>query len=70
MTQTVNQPTWRPTNKLMVAALVGPAAGEIWRNVMMDIYPGLAGPAMVALIAALAAFGAGYVVKDRPNVAT
>lgn len=68
MAQTVNQPTWRPTNKLMVAALVTPAATEVWRTVMTDIYPALAGDAMCALIGGIAGLAAGYVVRDRPNV--
>ncbi len=65
---TVNQPSARPTNKLMVAALAGPAASEVWRSVMTDLIPHLAGPEMCGLIGACAAFGVGYVVRDRPNV--
>ena len=65
---TVKQPTARPTNKLMVAAAVGPAAAEVWAAVMVNAYPALAGPAMQALVGAFAALVGGYLIKDRPNV--
>lgn len=65
---TVNQPTWRPTNKLMWAAAVGPAAAEVWSRVSTEYLPVLSGPAMETLAGATAAFLVGYFIKDRPNV--
>lgn len=64
----VNQPTSLPTNKLMVATLIGPAATEVWGQVMTDLYPTLAGPAMSMLAGGVAAMLVGYFVKDRANV--
>ena len=57
-----------PTNKLAVAAMVGPAATEVWQAVMLDLYAPLAGSAMSALVGALAALAVGYFVRDRANV--
>lgn len=65
---TVNQPSARPTNKLMVAALVGPAVTEAWQNVMLEIYLPLAGESVGMLMGGLAALAVGYMVRDRPNV--
>ena len=64
----VNQPSAMPTNKLMVATLVGPAATEVWGQVMSGLYPSLAGPAMSMLVGGIAALLIGYFVKDRANV--
>lgn len=64
----VNQPSALPTNKLGVAALVGPAVAEVWRNLMTDAYPALAGDATAILVGTFAALIAGYFVRDRANV--
>jgi len=64
---TVDQPSKRPTNKLMVAAAIGPAAGEVWGAVMAGIYPPLAGPEMSFLVGAVVALIVGYFVRDRAN---
>lgn len=63
----VNQPTKRPTNKLMISALVAPAVTEAWGAVMADIYTPLSGPEVSMLVGALAALAAGYFVRDRAN---
>lgn len=59
-----------PTNKLGVAALVGPAASEVWSNLMTEIAPSLAGDSVCVLVGALAALLVGYFVPDRANVPT
>ena len=65
----VNQPSALPTNKLAVAAAIGPAASEVWAAFLAGPYPELAGPAMQVLVGAVAALLAGYFVRDRANVA-
>lgn len=63
----VTQKSAMPTRKLAMAAAVGPAIAEAWAEVMLDIYPALAGPAMSALAGALAALICGYLIRDRKN---
>lgn len=57
-----------PTNKLAIAALIGPASSEIWQNVMLDLYPPLAGDMTTMLMAGLITLFVGYYVPDRANV--
>ena len=64
----VNQPSAMPTNKLMVAAAVGPAVTEVWGAVMSDLYAPVAGVETSFLMGAAAALALGYLIKDRPNV--
>jgi len=64
----VDQPSKRPTNKMTVAALVGPAASEVWGKFTAIHAPALSGEAMSVLIGALAAMLVAYWVKDRANV--
>jgi hypothetical protein len=63
----VDQPTARPTNKLAIAVLIGPAVTEIWGGVMAEIYPALAGASTSMLVGAIAALAVGYLVPDRAN---
>jgi hypothetical protein len=65
---TAKQASALPTNKLSVAAMIGPAATEAWGAVMADLYPALSGPAVSMLVGALAAVAVGWFVPDRPNV--
>lgn len=64
----VNQPTIRPTNKMTVAALVGPAAAEVWTKLTATYAPSLSGEAMSMLIGTLAAMAVAYWVRDQANV--
>ena len=57
-----------PTNKLAVAALIGPATTEAWGAVMATIYPPVAGPEVSLLVGALATLIVGWFVPDRANV--
>lgn len=63
------QPDRLPTNKLAVAALIGPAVTEAWGAVMATIYPPLSGPEVSLLVGAVATLIVGYFVPDRENVA-
>lgn len=65
----VKQPSALPTNKLSVAVLVGPAVTELWGNVMLELWPALAGDSTSMFVGALAALILGYLVPDRANVA-
>jgi hypothetical protein len=67
---TVKQPTLAPTNKLMVAAAIGPAATEAWGAIMAGLYAPLAGPEVSYFAGLCAALAVGYFVQDRPNVVT
>lgn len=59
-----------PTNKLAVAALVGPAVTELYPDIMAMIWaPLIGGTATAALAGAGAALIVGWFVKDRANVA-
>ena len=62
------QPDALPTNKLAVAALIGPAVTEAWPGIMADFYPALSGPASALLAGALASLVIGWFVPDRANV--
>lgn len=62
------QPSALPTNKLAVAALIGPASTEAWGAVMATIYPPLSGPEVSLLIGAVATLVVGWFVPDRANV--
>lgn len=64
----VDQPSKLPTNKMTLAALVGPAAAEVWARFMAENAPSLSGDAMSMLIGSLAALSVAYWVKDRANV--
>lgn len=64
------QPSALPSNKLAIAALVGPAASEIWQSVMLDLYPPLAGDMTTMLVAGLITLFVGYWVPDRANLPT
>lgn len=65
-----SQPNALPTNKLAIAALVGPAVTELWPGIMADLWPALAGgPATAALAGAAAALIVGWFVPDRANQA-
>lgn len=64
----VNQPSLLPTNKMTVAALVGPAFAEVWTRLMTDLAPALAGEAMSVLAGSTAAICVAYWVRDRANV--
>ena len=64
----VNQPTLRPTNKLAVAVMIGPAATEAWGAMMAGIYPPVAGPEVSMLVGAIVALAVGYFVRDQANV--
>lgn len=66
--KSAKQPDWWPTNKLMVASAIAPAASEAWGRVMADLAPALAGPDVSILAGLLAALGVGWFVSDRPNV--
>lgn len=66
----VKQPGYAPTNKLMVAAAVGPAATEAWGAVVATVYPPLAGPEISYFVGLCAALVVGYFVRDRANVVT
>lgn len=60
-----NQPDFLPSNKLTVAAMIGPAVVEVWQVVA---HAALAGPAMSALVGSVVALVVGYFVDDRANV--
>lgn len=63
--ETVNQPNWVPTNKLMVASLIGPAVTEVWANMAPVAF---SGPAVNALVGSAISFLVGYyLVRDRDN---
>jgi hypothetical protein len=64
----VKQPSALPTNKLAVAALIGPAATEAWGAVMASVYPAVAGPEMSLLVGAVATLIVGWFIPDRANV--
>ncbi|MEY1555340.1 hypothetical protein AB3Y40_06860 [Yoonia sp. R2331] len=65
----VNQPSALPTNKLAVSVMIGPVVTELWPEVMMDVYPPLAGgDATAVFVGAIAALIVGYFVPDRANV--
>ncbi|MFC4672057.1 hypothetical protein ACFO5X_26145 [Seohaeicola nanhaiensis] len=68
MARLVDQPSSLPTNKLTVAALVGPAVTEAYGAVMQTIYVPLAGEAMSVFVGTFAAFAVGYFIRDRANV--
>lgn len=63
----VDQPTKRPTNKLMISALVAPAVTEAWGAIMADVYAPLAGAEVSMLVGSVAALVVGYFVRDRAN---
>lgn len=67
MSNTVNQPSANPTNKL-TAAVVGAAAvsvsGLIVRNLFPEWYDAEVWSAMTPLIV----FGLGWIIRDRPNI--
>ena len=68
--QLVTQPSALPTNKLAVSVMIGPVVTELWPDLMMDLYPPLAGgPMTAAMIGAIAALIVGYFTPDRANVA-
>ena len=57
-----------PTNKLAIAAMIGPAVTEAWGSVMAEMYAPMSGPAMAMLAGAIASLIIGWFVPDRPNV--
>lgn len=59
----VNQPSALPTNKLAVAALIGPAVTE---GVGL-LFPVLDGGSISMLCGGIAALAVGWIVKDRAN---
>lgn len=63
-----NQPTPRPTNKL-TAATVAAAAVQLAADVFTWITGDDVPVEIVGPLTVLATFAAGYVVKDRTNVA-
>lgn len=62
------QPSILPTNKLAVAALLGPAFAEVWSNITAEYIPVLAGDSTAMLAGAIFALLVGYFVPDRANV--
>ena len=62
------QPDLLPTNKLAIAALIGPAVTEAWGAVMATIYAPVAGPEVSLLVGTVATLIVGYFVPDRKNV--
>lgn len=58
-----------PTNKLLVGGGVAGVVSAAWAEVMPTVVPSLAGPAMSALIGAVAAYAIAWFVPDRVNVA-
>ena len=59
------QPDFLPTNKLTVAALIGPAFVEVWQAVGPVA---LTGPAMSSLLGGIVVLLIGRYVPDRANV--
>lgn len=56
------QPSALPTNKLMVAAAIGPAATEIWSNGTAALTPDLVGPGLAAAASAMSGSAAATLV--------
>ena len=64
---TVKQPSPNPTNKLTAAMLAASIAG-LAKAVITNRYPYLGDPVIWEPLPYIIGFGAGYIVKDRPNV--
>ena len=63
-----DQPSVFPTNKLAVAAMIGPAVTEAWGSVMADMYAPMSGPAVAMLAGAIASLLMAWFVPDRDNL--
>lgn len=64
---TVNQPTPNPTNKL-TAAIIAAAVVAIGQALLDIIYPGIFSASFWGAMYPVAAWAAGYVVKDEATV--
>ncbi len=54
-----------PTNKLAVAALIGPATTEAWGAIFATVYAPISGPEVSLLAGAVATLVVGWFVPDR-----
>ena len=64
---TVKQPSALPTRKLTSAIVITPLVAELWGNIMIEVYPAVAGPQTSMYVGLLVAALVGYMVKDRAN---
>lgn len=62
----INQPHWRPTNKLTAGA-VGAALTAIARAFTVHFYPFLDSPEMWCAVAPVVVLSLGYLIRDEDN---
>lgn len=69
MSDTVNQPSLNPTNKLTAATLAA-AMMEVSRVIVMNYAPEWYSPELWSALTPIMVFAMGWLIKDKPNVVT